>query len=947
MPRATIYVYKLVGSIRLLCYIINGFFIKENSIILSSPLLPMYISLSVKRETAPARKFLLFFILCFIFLSFFNSPLLAKDPQDCFFCHKYQRLRAYDNQGKLHNFYVSASLFRQSIHQNVSCIDCHSDIEKIPHDKAQKVDCAKNCHLEKWESATETVFSHLKVVENFRKSIHGVKPTDPPEIAELKPDCKYCHLNDLFVLPEEVPSHKVLKRCLNCHKEEGLQKTFTHISHRFQKKTSRSPLEIVKLCASCHADKDFHNVVNSTAPQAEAVKTYKETIHYRILKFGGTDTADCISCHSSETIHDIKAPSDPQSSVHPDNRYKTCQAGECHSGATPAIAVIDSHLSKYKEKGLVIQIIELVMASLMFSLLFILFTLMGMETYGRLRNQDARFLRWFRKPQPLILKPLDTAQGSLGTIPNLHRYVDSNPKGDYLRYSVHVVINHALITVTFIIAAATGVPLFFHNADLSHKIIDLMGGIDSTRLIHRVNAIVFTINCFYHLLLIVFGTSKKIFNGTFDINRTQIPSLKDIKDFELDLRYFLGMANTRPKMEKFMYKQKLHYLSLVWGSSIMIFSGCCLLFPEFMVNYLYFPQVTFNVLRLLHGEWSVLAILLITIWHMYNVHLAPGRFPMQWTVWNGRIAKDHQIEEHFLEYERQVKEGIAGCEEDKLLESEVSTRQIQEKKQDTLQVILILIIIAVLSATLSSYFTFKIQFERRIELPSKRTQKLSYQTLRIKEQEHEQIHDHFHQITEDIKLEAWENKSTCIICHSPYPHGKNLRATAVMNLHTEFMTCHSCHLKVGRTEEVRFGWIDPRVLKPEIKSNKVQTNTFFKPISLKENNLSKLTPLRKINGVWTPITSENGIDIAHRYIKRKEKNPQEVNKEIEDKLHEGTELKEFIRCSRCHSEKGILNFKELGFEPERVKQLKKMEIGGMFTDYDTLYFPELFEEQFK
>ena len=353
----------------------------------------MSISLRVKREVISIRKFLFFFIFCCVFQCLFNSPLLARDLQNCLFCHKYQRLRSYDDQGKLRNFFVDAQLFNQSIHRDVTCIGCHSDIEKIPHDEAQKVDCAKNCHLENWKSDSDTPFSHLKVVDNFQKSVHGIKPTDSSEITALKPDCKYCHLNDLYVLPEEVPPEKVLKRCLNCHKGEGLQKAFTHIFHRFKHKTSRSPLEIVELCASCHADKDFHNVVDFSVSQAEAVKTYKETIHYRVLKFGGTDTADCISCHASESIHDIRAPSDPQSSVHPDNRYKTCQAGECHPGATPTIALIDSHLSKYKEKGFVIQIVELIMASLMFSLLFILFTLMGMETYGRLSKARCPLLK--------------------------------------------------------------------------------------------------------------------------------------------------------------------------------------------------------------------------------------------------------------------------------------------------------------------------------------------------------------------------------------------------------------------------------------------------------------------------------------------------------------------------------------------------------------------------
>ena len=53
---------------------------------------------------------------------------------------------------------------------------------------------------------------------------------------------------------------------------------------------------------------------------------------------------------------------------------------------------------------------------------------------------------------------------------------------------------------------------------------------------------------------------KRLYSGTFDIRRTQFPLWKDLKDFYFDFRYFLGFENSRPKMEKFMYKQKLHYL---------------------------------------------------------------------------------------------------------------------------------------------------------------------------------------------------------------------------------------------------------------------------------------------------------------------------------------------------------------------------------------------------
>jgi cytochrome b subunit of formate dehydrogenase len=610
-----------------------------------------------------------YLIVSLLLCCLFTPTVFARDPQNCLFCHKYKRLRAYDEGGELHNFYVDTHLFNQSIHREVSCIGCHSDVEQIPHSKTEKVDCAKACHLDKWKAITGESFSHREVAKNLQQSIHGVNPDDPPEIAALKPDCKYCHLNDLYTLPDEVPSETVLARCLNCHTEKGLQETFIHISHRYKLKTSRSPLEVVELCASCHADEDFQNAVGFSGPKKEAVETYKETIHYRILQMGGSDTAECINCHATQSIHDIRPASDPLSSIHMDNRYKTCQAQGCHPEASPVISAVDSHLSRHSERGPEIRIVELIMEGVMFATLFVLFTLMGMETYGRLRNRDARFFRWLRIPQKLQHNnPHDGKH--LAGIPNLHRHVNFNPRGDYKRYSNHIVINHALMTISFTVAVITGLPLFFHNSELSHQAINLMGGINTTRLIHRINAFVFTFDCLYHILVLLCGSTKKLFNGSFDIRRTQFPLLKDLKDLYHDLRYFLGMEERRPQMEKFMYKQKLHYLAMVWGCSVLTLSGLCLLFPEMMVNYLPFPKISFNVLRLMHAEESVLAFLVITLWHMYNVHIAPGRFPIQWTFWNGKITRDHQIEEHFLEYERQVREGTAECEEDKVMKGE-------------------------------------------------------------------------------------------------------------------------------------------------------------------------------------------------------------------------------------------------------------------------------------
>jgi len=277
-----------------------------------------------------------------------------------------------------------------------------------------------------------------------------------------------------------------------------------------------------------------------------------------------------------------------------------------------------------------------------------------------------------------MMEKNDKAIKYLGKIKNLHRYVDMNPKGDYKRYSVHIRITHFLTILTFVVAISTGLPIYFHNADWARAVNAAMGGIEITRIIHRVNAVTFILNMVYHLIVILAGTVYKIMRREFDYRRTMIPGLKDMADALDDMLYFLGFRDSRPRMDKFGYKQKFHYFAIGWGNSWLVISGLCFWVPHIMVQVLPYPEVTFNFLRLMHAEESILATLVIVFWHLVNVHIAPGRFPMQWLFLTGRIARDYQLEEHFLEYERLVKSGEAECEEYKLIKKALETKEVNE-----------------------------------------------------------------------------------------------------------------------------------------------------------------------------------------------------------------------------------------------------------------------------
>ena len=261
----------------------------------------------------------------------------------------------------------------------------------------------------------------------------------------------------------------------------------------------------------------------------------------------------------------------------------------------------------------------------------------------------------------------------VGNIPrDIFKHVESDPRGDLPRYSVHIVIQHLLVLITFLVLVATGVPMLFAESFWAQWVISHFGGADIARIVHRTAAFTMIFACAYHVLTIILGTIRQMISGRFDYKRTMIPRLKDLLDIAHYVRYFLGLDPYRPKMEKFMYKQKLHYYAIIWGNCVLMIAGLALLYPDTMARIfpetlgrllpqviekgISFPALFQEFARLMHADEAVMALIVVAFWHWSNVHFVPGRFPLQWAFLTGQITREHQIEEHFLEYINNLKE---------------------------------------------------------------------------------------------------------------------------------------------------------------------------------------------------------------------------------------------------------------------------------------------------
>lgn len=149
----------------------------------------------------------------------------------------------------------------------------------------------------------------------------------------LKSTCIDCHsaLDGQFHVTAEQFSQDIHAQkgltCASCHGGDPNADDDKAMSKAAGFKGHIDRAKVPELCGSCHSDANFMRQYNPSL-RTDQLAQYRTSQHGKKLASGDANVAVCTDCHG---VHNLRPPSDPQSSVYAVNIANTCS--KCHSDA--------------------------------------------------------------------------------------------------------------------------------------------------------------------------------------------------------------------------------------------------------------------------------------------------------------------------------------------------------------------------------------------------------------------------------------------------------------------------------------------------------------------------------------------------------------------------------------------------------------------------------------
>lgn len=197
---------------------------------------------------------------------------------------------------------------------------------------------------------------------------------------------------------------------------------------------------------------------------------------------------------------------------------------------------------------------------------------------------------------------------------------------------------HGLTALSVLLLLLSGLALAYHHTFWGSALISAMGGPEGRHLLHRVAAAGLLLATLLHVAA-YFGNRRY---------RDDVRGLRlrreDWVEFGRNLRYNWTRSGPPGRYGRFTPGQKVQYWGIVAGCLLMTVSGLFLWLPQ--ATLALFPKAFFDFMLVLHSKEAQLILILLFLWHLYDVHVAGGNFPMNPSWLTGRMRLDLYRRQH-------------------------------------------------------------------------------------------------------------------------------------------------------------------------------------------------------------------------------------------------------------------------------------------------------------
>ena len=622
------------------------------------------------------------------------SARASTSNEDCLGCHADTSMVRENPDSTRTALWVDDAVYSNSVHQGLSCTDCHADISEVPHaEKPAPVNCG-GCHAD--VQALYDGSTHGKAAAAERAHAphcydchgkHDIRPASDPEspVSQFKlvETCARCHADPKVTqaLPfgNRAPVAGYMKsvhgKALLVDKNAAAPNCGTcHPAHEVlppgDPKSLVNRMNLPKTCSKCHGD--IYDI-------------YAESIHGIAAARGESGAPTCSDCHGE---HQIEGPDSPTSSVYPANISKTtCPA--CHGsvlagrrgGFDPAriasfsqtyhglagrrgdLSVANCaschgvhNIFRSNDPRSTVNKANLVAtcgkchpdAGTRFASIDVHPALTGATYYGG----TARATGGAKSVKPpaeavkvVYVVLLITIIGGMAAHNGLiwwyyvgEKFRRERKAKKVRRFTRLEAVEHQLNLIAFFVLVFTGFALKFPDAGWVRLTESLGLNEDLRGLTHRLMAVIMIGVALVHTCYLVF--TKR---GRSDLV-SLMPRISDVQDFLHNMAYHLRLRKDRPYFPRFDYTEKAEYLALLWGTSVMILTGLILWFPTIAGRHL--PAWAFSVAEVIHYYEAWLAFLAILVWHFFFIFIHPESYPVNLTFLDGKTTVEHSLHHH-------------------------------------------------------------------------------------------------------------------------------------------------------------------------------------------------------------------------------------------------------------------------------------------------------------